>query len=150
VSSRFIALRDDTGDMARLLRLRPLLPARFRLLTGDDASALPYLVLGGDGCMSATANISPQLCRGMVAACRQGQMRYARTIMDMLAPLAAALPQDTLSSAIKYALSLRGLAKPYVRLPLVELNEAEQGRIVDALNLIWATPEPVSLKWQRR
>lgn len=149
-SPRFVALRDDTGDTARLLRLRPLLPTTFRLLTGTDAGALPYLVLGGDGCISAMANITPQLCRGMVVACRQGQMRYAATIMDMLAPLAGALPQDIISPAVKYALGLRGLAKPYVRLPLIELDSKECNKIIDALDHIRATPEPALSKWQRR
>jgi 4-hydroxy-tetrahydrodipicolinate synthase len=149
-SPRIVALRDDTGDTARLLRLRPLLLTTFRLLTGDDAGALPYLVLGGDGCTSATASITPQLCRGMVVACRQGQMRYAATIMDILAPLAGALPQDVVSSAVKYALSLRGLAKPYVRLPMVELGSDECNKIVDALDRIRTTPGPALSKWQRR
>lgn len=140
-SPRFIGLRDDSGDAMRLARLRPHLPVGARLLIGDDTLALPYLVLGGDGAISAIANVAPQLCRGIVAACRQGQVRYAATIMEMLTPLAAALPQDRIAPAVKYALSLRGLVRPDVRLPLTALSELEQARIRAALEVIWAAPD---------
>jgi 4-hydroxy-tetrahydrodipicolinate synthase len=148
-SPAIVGLRDDTGDAVRLTRLRPRLPLGFRLLMGDDTTALPYLVLGGDGAISAIANLAPQLCRGIVVACRQGQVRYAATIMEMLAPLAAALPQHLMAPAVKYALSLRVLVLPDVRLPLVELCDTEKDRIAAALERIWATPETPMLKWQR-
>jgi 4-hydroxy-tetrahydrodipicolinate synthase len=147
---RLVGLRDDTGCTARLLRLRPRLRETFHLLIGDDTGALPYLALGGAGAVSAMANIAPQLCRGMLVACQQGQIRYAATIMDMLAPLAAAMPHDLVASAVKYALGLRGLAKSHVRLPLIVLTAAEQAAIDDALERIWAAPEMPALKWQRR
>lgn len=146
---RMIGLCSDDIDASRVLRLRQRLPAGFRLLSGDDTAALSYLLVGGDGVISATANVTPQLWRGMVTACRQGQARYAATIMHMLAPLAAALAQDMVAPAVKYALSLRGLARPHVRLPLVDLGDAEQRAVADALGEIWATPELPALRWQR-
>lgn len=141
VSPRLIGLRDDTGDAGRLARLRPLLPAGFRILTGRDAASLPHLLLGGDGVVSAMANVAPQLCRGMYYAARQGCPRYATTISDMLAPLAATLPPDQVTSAVKYALSLRGLGNAAVRLPLTELTENEQHQIRTAMDAIWAQPD---------
>jgi hypothetical protein len=48
-SGQFIGLRDGTGDITRPPRLRSLLPSGFRLLSGDDATALAYVVNGGDG-----------------------------------------------------------------------------------------------------
>jgi 4-hydroxy-tetrahydrodipicolinate synthase len=144
-----IGLRVDDGDASPMLRLRPRLPGGFRLLSGNDTAALSCLLTGGDGVVSAIANVAPQLCRGMVAACRQGQTRYAATIMRMLAPLAAALASEMVASAVKYALCLRGLAQPRVRLPLVELGNAEQRTVADALSEIWASPELPASRWQR-
>jgi|EndMetStandDraft_8_1072994.scaffolds.fasta_scaffold56934_5 4-hydroxy-tetrahydrodipicolinate synthase len=141
VSPRLVGLRDDTGDTGRLARLRPLLPAGFRILTGQDIAALSYLLLGGDGVVSAMANVAPQLCRGMYYAARQGCPRYATTISDMLAPLAEALPPDQVASAVKFALSLRGLGNAAVRLPLTELTETEQQQIYTAMEAIWAQPD---------
>ena len=62
-SRHFIGLKDATGDITRLLRLRPQLPAGFRLLSGDDATALPFIANGGDGCISMVSNIAPELCQ---------------------------------------------------------------------------------------
>lgn len=55
-SKHFIGLRDATGDIARLCRLRQLLPAGFRLLSGDDTTALPFIANGGDGCISVVTS----------------------------------------------------------------------------------------------
>lgn len=138
---RLIGLSDDTGDASRMARLRPLLPPCFRLLTGHDATALPYLLTGGDGVVSAVANIAPQLCHGMYYATRQGCPRYATTISDMLMPLAAALSPDMVSSAVKYAISLRGLGNGAVRLPRLPLDDGEQHGVRTAMAAIWAAPD---------
>lgn len=140
-SPRVLGLRDDTGNAARAARLRPLLPSGFSFLGGDDAVALPYLLTGGDGIVSAVANVTPQLCRGMYVAARTGCPRYANTISDMLAPLAAALPDDRLSPAVKYALLLRGLGNASVRSPQVPLSGAEQKQVETAMAAIWASPD---------
>ena len=50
-SGQFIGLRDATCDITRPMRLRPQLPPGFRLLSGDDATALAFVSLGGDGCI---------------------------------------------------------------------------------------------------
>jgi 4-hydroxy-tetrahydrodipicolinate synthase len=56
-SKQFIGLRDRTSDMTRPMRLRPLLPPGFRLLSGEDATGLAFLANGGDGCISIIDNI---------------------------------------------------------------------------------------------
>ena len=142
-SPRLIGLRDDTGDASRLARLRPLLPPGFRLLTGHDATALPYLMTGGDGAVSAVANVAPQLCRGMYYATRKGCARYATTISDMLMPLAEVLSSAQVSSAVKYAINLRGLGNAAVRLPRMPLDEAERHLVQMAMQAIWASPDEV-------
>ncbi|QUS38857.1 4-hydroxy-tetrahydrodipicolinate synthase [Tardiphaga alba] len=140
-SFRVIGLRDDSGDASRLARLRPLLPPGFRLLTGQDATSLPYLLSGGDGVVSAIANVAPQLCRGMYVAAQKGCPRYATTISDMLMPLAEALSPEQVSSAVKHALSLRGLGHAAVRLPRVTLDDAGQRVVERAMEAIWAWPD---------
>jgi 4-hydroxy-tetrahydrodipicolinate synthase len=142
-SSRVIGLRDDNGVLSRLARLRPLLPPGFRLLTGHDATSLPYLLSGGDGVVSAVASVAPQLCRGMYVAARKGCPRYATTISDMLMPLAETLEPDQASSIVKYALSLRGLGHASVRLPRTPLDETGQDLVRTAMGAIWASPEEV-------
>jgi 4-hydroxy-tetrahydrodipicolinate synthase len=131
-SSRFIGLRDATGDVARAARLRPHLPTGFRLLSGDDATALGFLASGGDGCISVIANIAPSLCRGIVACCRQENWQAARTLHKRLAPLEALLSRDGVP-ALKTALSMLGLMEPATRLPIVELDERTKAAVAKAL-----------------
>jgi 4-hydroxy-tetrahydrodipicolinate synthase len=130
----FVGLVDGSGDIMRPLRLRTILPPAFRLLCGDDIGALGYLLHGGDGCVSVTANVMPQLCRGMFSACRQGQVLYATTILDRLAPLNAVLSKDVTPASLKYALSLHGLMLPRVRLPMVEPDETAKAKVLTAID----------------
>ena len=58
-----IGLKDAAGDVARPARLRTLVGADFRHLSGDDALALAYFSLGGDGCISVTSNVALDLPR---------------------------------------------------------------------------------------
>jgi 4-hydroxy-tetrahydrodipicolinate synthase len=131
-SRQFIGLRDASGDMARPRRLQSLLPSGFRLLSGDDATALGFLVNGGDGCISATSNVAPLLCQAMFASCRQGRLQSARHLQNRLAPLTAVLASDN-PAAMKYALFLLGLLRPNTRLPIVELADAAKAEVESAI-----------------
>jgi 4-hydroxy-tetrahydrodipicolinate synthase len=131
-SRQFIGLRDATGDLARPLRLRSLLPAGFRLLSGDDATALAFLSLGGDGCISAISNVAPGLCQAIFSSCRQGRLQSARYLQHRIAPLTVALTKES-PAALKYALSLLGLMRATTRLPIVELAEPAKAEVARAI-----------------
>src|ERR1700738_187892 len=88
-SSQFIGLRDGTGDLARPMRLRSLLPPGFQLLSGDDATALAFVASGGNGCISIISNVAPELCREIFSSCREGRLQSARYLQSQLAPLTA-------------------------------------------------------------
>jgi 4-hydroxy-tetrahydrodipicolinate synthase len=126
---RCIGLKDATGDITRPLRLRPLLGPEFRLLSGDDATALPFLAQGGDGCISVTSNVAPGLCRAMYLALRQGQLAHAQRLAMAAATLTATLSCESNPAPVKYALGLLNLMSPRVRLPLVELRPESKARI---------------------
>jgi 4-hydroxy-tetrahydrodipicolinate synthase len=123
---QFIGLKDATGDVARLSRLRSLVRPDFRLLSGDDATALSFLAQGGHGCISVTSNLVPGLCRSMYLAYKQGECARAQRLSMPIARLTAALLRESNPVPLKYALSLLGLMASNVRLPLVELcNETK-------------------------
>lgn len=131
-SRRFIGLRDATGDIARPLRLRSLLPPSFRLLSGDDATALAFVANGGDGCISTVANVAPGLCQAIFSSCRQERLQSARYLQSRLAPLTAALARES-PAALKYALCLLGFMSPTTRLPIVELSDAAKDEVASAI-----------------
>jgi 4-hydroxy-tetrahydrodipicolinate synthase len=134
-SRQFIGLRDATGDLARPMRLRPLLPSGFRLLSGDDATALGFIANGGDGCLSMVSNVAPDLCRVIFSSCRQARLQSARYLQSRLAPLTASLATEG-AAALKYALSLLGLMSPNTRLPMVELDDAAKREVAAAIAAI--------------
>jgi 4-hydroxy-tetrahydrodipicolinate synthase len=134
-SRHFIGLKDATGDIPRLLRLRRLLPAGFRLLSGDDATALPFIANGGDGCISIVSNVAPELCQTIFSNCRMGRPQTARYLQSRLAPLIAALAKES-PAALKYALCLLGFMSPATRLPIVELVEAAKAEVASAIAAI--------------
>jgi 4-hydroxy-tetrahydrodipicolinate synthase len=131
-SNQFIGLRDGTGDLARPLRLRSLLPPGFRLLSGDDATALAFLACGGDGCISAISNVAPELCQAIFSSCMQGRLQSARYLQSRLASLTAALTKDS-PAALKYALCLLGFMRPNTRLPIVGLTDAAKAEVASAI-----------------
>jgi 4-hydroxy-tetrahydrodipicolinate synthase len=131
-SKRFIGLRDGTGELARPLRLRSLLPSGFRLLSGDDATALAFFANGGDGCISTVSNVAPGLCQTIFLSCPQGRLQTARYLQNRLAPLTACLAKEN-PAALKYALCLLGFMSPTTRLPIVELSDAAKAEVASAI-----------------
>ena len=130
---QIIGLKDATGDVTRPARLRSLVGPDFRLLSGDDATALAFLSQGGNGCISVTSNVAPGLCRDMFLACRQGQIARAQRWAMPVAQLTAALFRESSPAPLKYALSLLGLMSPKVRLPLVELTKQTKAELAGVM-----------------
>jgi 4-hydroxy-tetrahydrodipicolinate synthase len=126
---QFVGLKDATGDVTRPLRLRSLLGPEFRLLSGDDATALGFIGVGGNGCISVTSNVAPGLCRAMYLAWRQGQSSRAQQLALVVAKLTAALLAESNPVPVKYALSAMKMMSPAVRLPLVELRNETKAEI---------------------
>jgi 4-hydroxy-tetrahydrodipicolinate synthase len=131
----FLGLRDATGDVTRPLRLRSMLPSGFRLLSGDDATSLAFIASGGDGCISLTSNVAPELCQAMLSSFRQGRPPDAQVLQRQLAPVTAALSRES-PAALKYALSLLGLMAPNTRLPIVELADGAKAELAGAITEI--------------
>jgi len=126
-------LKDATGNPSRTARLRMLVGTDFRLLSGDDATALAFIVEGGDGCVSVTSNVAPGLCRDMLLSLRQGQITRAQRLSHPIAQLTAALFRETNPAPVKFALSLLGLMTPRVRLPLVEIGEKTKSELTGTI-----------------
>jgi len=132
---QFVGLKDSTADLSRLLRLRSMTPERFRLMSGDDATALAFLAGGGDGCISIVSNIKPSTCRDIFSSLKQGRMQFARCQHQRLLPLAILIAEEN-PAAVKYALCLLGLMRADIRLPLVDLETSTKAEIANAIAAI--------------
>lgn len=130
---RVVAVKDSTGNVARVTLERLRIKKDFSFLSGDDATSLGYLVQGGHGCISVTANIAPNACARMFAAAQQGEWGTARKLQDQLMPLHMALFIDPSPAGIKYAMTKLGLCKNELRLPLSPASELARAAIDEAL-----------------
>jgi 4-hydroxy-tetrahydrodipicolinate synthase len=128
-----IGVKDATANLLRPTRERNACGKSWRLLSGEDGTALGYMAHGGHGCISVTANVAPKLCAEFQDACLKGAFDRARELQDRLMPLHDALFCEPSPAPVKYAVSLLGFCTPEVRLPLVELTEAGQARVREAM-----------------
>jgi 4-hydroxy-tetrahydrodipicolinate synthase len=123
------AIKDATADLSRPPRLGRLCGPALLQLSGDDATAAGYRAMGGDGCISVTANVVPALCAQLHAAWRIGDLPRFEDLRDRLAPLHAALFAESNPIPVKAALGLLGLCEPHTRAPLTRATEATVTRL---------------------
>ena len=127
-----IAIKDATGNLARVSAQRLACGEDFVQLSGNDDMALGFNAMGGVGCISVTANVAPRLCSEFQKAMKDGRWDEALKLQDRLYPLHAALFTDASPAPTKYALSRVRPGFPQdLRLPLVEASAASK-RAVDA------------------
>ena len=131
--ANIVGVKDATANLARPTRERAACGKDWRLISGEDITALGYMAHGGHGCISVTANVAPKLCAQFQEACLQGAFEKALQIQDQLAPLHDALFVEPSPAPVKYAASLLGLSTDEVRLPLVPATEAARQRVSEAL-----------------
>ncbi len=129
---KIVAVKDATGNLARVSAQRIACGTDFCQLSGNDDMALGFNAMGGVGCVSVSANVAPKLCSQFQKAMRDGRWGEALQLQDKLYPLHAALFTDASPAPTKYALSrVRSGFPAELRLPLVEASDASK-RAVDA------------------
>ena len=118
-----VGVKDATGDIARISLERLALGSDFSYLSGDDLASVAYYAVGGNGCISVTANVAPSRCSAMQTACLKGDFKEAKRIHDELTPLHAAMFNEPSPAGVKYAASLLGLCNEESRLPVMPLSQ---------------------------
>ena len=120
-----VGIKDATGDLGRGSELIRSLAAagksNFAVYSGDDITALPLMLMGGQGVISVTANVAPKLVAEMTAAALGGDVARARAANDRLLPLHRTLFVEANPIPVKWALAEMGLINGELRLPLTPL-----------------------------
>lgn len=117
-----VGIKDATGNIERATDLILRVPAGFAIYSGDDASSLALLMLGGHGVISVTANVAPRLMHEMCTATLNGNFTAAREINAKLFALHQKLFVEANPIPVKWVLQQMGLIKGGIRLPLVPLS----------------------------
>jgi 4-hydroxy-tetrahydrodipicolinate synthase len=130
-----VAIKDASGDLARVTMHRAGAGEDFCQLSGNDDLWLPHAVLGGAGCISVTANVAPRLCADFAAACAAGDWAGALVLHDRLFDLHEAMFSDASPGPAKYALSrIHDWFSPEVRLPIIPASETSRAAVDAALS----------------
>lgn len=128
-----VGVKDATAKLDRVSDQRQACGPDFIQFTGEDATALAHMVLGGRGAISVTANVAPRLCSEFQTACLAGDFARALDYQDRLFPLHKAIFIEPGVSGVKYALSRLGKAENVVRSPLVTIERSTEEAIDAAL-----------------
>ncbi|MEJ2403872.1 MAG: 4-hydroxy-tetrahydrodipicolinate synthase [Candidatus Thiodiazotropha sp.] len=129
-----VAIKDATGDLERLRRMQADCPEDFYFYSGDDATGCEFLLQGGQGVISVTANVAPRLMHEMVMAALAGNREEAQTLDAQLAGLHRALFVESSPIPVKWAMSELDLSPKGIRLPLTWLTPPSEGVVRDAMH----------------
>lgn len=130
-----VGIKDATGHIGRGSDLLHRAPQDFAIFSGDDASALAFLLLGGHGVISVTANVAPKLMREMCAAAFANDLITARNINNQLLRLHHDLFIEANPIPIKWAVAQMGLISTGIRLPLTPLSNQHHELVRKAMKL---------------
>lgn len=123
-----VGIKEASDSTDRLVTLASM-SDKITLYSGNDSQVLPTLALGGLGVISVISNLLPRETKEMTDAYFSGDLERARGIQFRLLPIIQAMFMETNPSPIKYAMSLRGLCSPELRLPLSEPRESTKREI---------------------
>jgi 4-hydroxy-tetrahydrodipicolinate synthase len=128
-----VGIKDATADMYRVTNLVKNKPKDFLLLSGDDASALPFLFLGGDGVISVTANVVPGHFSKMCKFIFEKKYEDALGINQKLLSLNSLLFIEANPIPVKWLLSrMNMLQSDYLRSPLTILSKSHEQLLLKA------------------
>lgn len=128
-----VGIKDATGNIERGTDLLRRAPADFAIYSGDDASSLALMLLGGHGTISVTANVAPKLMHEMCVAAFAGNLALARDINRRLFPLHQKLFIEANPIPAKWVLAEMGLVGHGIRLPLTPLAPQHHETLRDAM-----------------
>ncbi len=124
-----MAIKEASGDFGQIMEIVRNKPGDFIVLSGDDAITLPLISIGVQGVISVVAMAYPQKMSQMVRLALNGEFDKALKLHYEILPMTNAIFEDGNPAGIKAALSIKGLIKNVLRLPLVPVNEKTYEKI---------------------
>lgn len=128
-----IGIKEATGDLERAKLLIEQAPSSFAIISGDDATAVDLILLGGKGDISVTANVVPAAIARMCELALAGNAKEARAINERLLPLHTAMFVESNPIPVKWAVEQLGLIQSGIRLPLTRLSEQYHQQVKTAM-----------------
>lgn len=131
--SNIVGIKEATGDLDRARAILDCCGERLDLYSGDDATAMELMLMGGKGVISVTANVAPRAMHELCEAALAGDRARAEAINRRLEALHRDLFVEANPIPVKWALAEMGLIPPGLRLPLTPLSPQYHDRVRAAL-----------------
>ena len=128
-----VGIKDATGNLERGSDLIARAPKDFAIYSGDDASAVALMLLGGHGSISVTANVAPKLNHEMCVAAMAGDVKTAKALHFKLLGLHRLLFLEANPIPVKWACHKMGLIPPGIRLPLTPFSLEHHEKLLGAM-----------------
>ncbi|MBO7080451.1 MAG: 4-hydroxy-tetrahydrodipicolinate synthase [Neisseriaceae bacterium] len=128
-----VGVKDATGNLGRACDLFKRLPENFAVYSGDDSSAMAFLLSGGHGVITVCGNVAPKMFSQMCRHAINGEIQAARQLNDKLQDLHKDLFCEPSPAPTKWALKQLGLCGDFSRLPITELTENGQQKVRAAM-----------------
>lgn len=138
--SNIVGIKEASGNPERTREIVRRCGGRMDVYSGDDATALESILLGGKGDISVTANVAPKLMHEMCKLAREGKEREARALNERLMPLHKHLFVEANPIPVKWALQQMGMIKSGIRLPLTPLSAPHHETVRAALRSVGVLP----------
>lgn len=124
-----VATKEASGNFAQVMEIIKNRPKNFKVLSGDDTTALPLISLGADGLVSVVSNELPKEASRMIEHALNGSFRFARRIHYKILPLIEANFIESSPAPCKFVMKELGLLEENLRLPLVPVTADSRARL---------------------
>ncbi|MFK5949166.1 MAG: 4-hydroxy-tetrahydrodipicolinate synthase [Methylococcales bacterium] len=131
--NNIVGVKEATGELERVKKIRDLCGADFAIYTGDDASSCEFCLLGGNGSITVSGNVAPKLVHQMISAALEGNRELAESIDEKLSALHQHLFIQSNPIPVKWAVAEMGLMEKGIRLPLTWLTKDCYVTVRDAM-----------------
>jgi 4-hydroxy-tetrahydrodipicolinate synthase len=126
---QIVAVKEATGNIQRASQILSRVGDRLSMLSGDDATVLPFYAVGGHGCISVVSNVAPADMAGMYDALVAGNLAKARELHYKVFPLSEGLFIEANPIPVKAALAMMGKIADEIRPPLYPMTGANRDKI---------------------
>lgn len=128
-----VGIKEATGDLTRVGRIRKDCGPDFMLVSGDDATALEFILRGGDGVISVTANVAPRAMHDLCERALAGDARGATAVDERIMELHKTLFLESNPIPAKWAVHRMGLIEAGIRLPLTWFSQQHRPQLESAM-----------------
>lgn len=127
------AVKEASGDLAQIIDIKRQAPEGFTVLSGNDDQTLPLMACGADGVISVASNVAPEQMKALTRAVAASDLKEAIRLNNSLMPLYHACFVESNPIPVKAALSLMGLCRDEMRLPLLPATGSTRTLLADVL-----------------